>query len=114
MAKLLKQAATDQTLTAISARNGGASNQSTNQQQPSRFHPYRPTAQTVRFTSQREKWSHSSRYNSIINYVPKLDQILFGGRLSHYFPTWFQITRDPWILDLIESGLQLEFKEAPW
>ncbi|XP_077145335.1 uncharacterized protein LOC143807535 [Ranitomeya variabilis] len=36
-----------------------------------------------------------------------------GGRLSQFLPAWEKITTSPWILNLINAGLQIEFFSLP-
>ena len=35
-----------------------------------------------------------------------------GGRLSHYYKNWHQVSRDPWVLDTVQ-GYRLEFHSQP-
>ena len=36
-----------------------------------------------------------------------------GGRLALFHPTWIQITRDPWVLNVISEGLLLPLEDHP-
>ena len=35
-----------------------------------------------------------------------------GGRLSHYYKNWHQVSRDPWVLETVQ-GYRLEFHSQP-
>ena len=36
-----------------------------------------------------------------------------GGRLSLYIDNWKQVTKDPWILNVVENGYSVDFWTAP-
>ena len=51
--------------------------------------------------------------NDKVSVIAKFPQIPVGGRLSHFYENWKQITSDLWVLDLIQKGYKLEFEEFP-
>ena len=41
------------------------------------------------------------------------DQLHVGGRLRHFVQNWETLIKDPWVLDLIHNGLELELSSEP-
>lgn len=40
-------------------------------------------------------------------------EVAIGGRISAFKKSWFKISADPWILELVSTGLRLEFYSTP-
>ena len=48
-------------------------------------------------------------FRNVLNFPNNLPQ---AGRLKHFLATWEQITKDPWVLQVV-SGYQIEFLDNP-
>ena len=46
------------------------------------------------------------------SFLHSLSHLPQAGRLKHFLPAWEQITKDPWILQVV-SGYQIEFLDYP-
>lgn len=64
-------------------------------------------------TSQQGKSSNHSSYAARNGYIT-ISPISFVGRLSRYVNAWREITYDPWVLEVIQNGLSLNFVSSPF
>ena len=47
-----------------------------------------------------------------LSLMPTFSQQHIGGRISHFYQSWQNITNDPWVLDTV-VGYKIQFLEFP-
>ena len=103
---LVDQASTDQTLTAIS---GTSTTQGPRSLGPSRNRPFKNNGEGFRNQSQRGNFRDRCSFFQASIVIPPT----FAGRVSSFWRAWSGITSDPWVLNLIQSGLSIDFITDP-
>ena len=70
-----------------------------------------------RWNDNQQDWSNN-RYAidliySLSSSPPALALSIIGGRIRHFWRAWGLISADPWILNVVRNGLELEFESPP-
>jgi hypothetical protein len=70
-----------------------------------------------RWNKNQQDWS-DNRYAidliySLSSSPPPIALSIIGGRIRHFWRAWGLISADPWILNVVRNGLELEFESPP-